>query len=144
MEKNERAPLWAWGAILTLLVLVLVGWGELYAQRQDRPEDVPLYGTFGTCRIVDIATFLTFDGDRFCLYLGQEGEVLDEGTWTMSEDTATLDGQDAVYDLVVKGDCLYLSGGAVQRLTRFERYEARPVYITAVAGPASEETAPPS
>ena len=121
-----------------------MGWGELYAQRQARPEDVPLYGTFGTCRIVDLATFLTFDGDRFCLYLGQEGEVLDEGTWTMSEDTATLDGQDAVYDLVVKGDCLYLSGGAVQRLTRFERYEARPVYITAVAGPASEETAPPS
>ena len=37
MEKNERAPLWAWGAILTLLVLVLVGWGELYAQWKARP-----------------------------------------------------------------------------------------------------------
>lgn len=63
MGKNERAPLWAWGAILTLLVLVLVGWGELYAQRQARPEGVPLYGTFGTCRTVDLATYLTFDGD---------------------------------------------------------------------------------
>ena len=137
MRKANKVSLLVWAVILLFLLFSLVGWGSLYAQRKAHPKDAALYGTFGTDRIVNFATYLTFDGDHFSLYLGEGGKALDEGTWAMSEDTAVLHGQDSVYDLVIKGNFVYLCGGDFDRMTRFEKFENNPVFTTVGLDPSS-------
>ena len=90
-----------------------------------------LYGTFRSDAVVSTATFATFDEDSFFLYLGKGGESIDHGTWTQSGDTAVLTGETDTYELVIKGNDIYLSGGAFNKLLRLSKVENTPVFISA-------------
>lgn len=130
MEKTYKGPYLIWMMLLLLTVCNFIGWGTLYVQQKVHPEDVTLYGTFGTHTIINFSTYLTFDGDTFYLYHGEGGDAVDEGTWIETQDMAVLHGQRADYDLVIKGETLYLFGGDFDRVTRFEQREKTPVFIT--------------
>ena len=129
MKRFIREYPLAMALILLLAVANVLGWGALYSYRAEVPDDTKLYGTFGTDRLVDQAVFLTFEDDVFYLYRGGSEDFLDQGSWTQSGSTAVLTGGSNVYDLVIKGDSLYLTGGAFDRLTRYLKMEHDPVLI---------------
>lgn len=119
-------------ALLILLIAGnVIGWSLLFVLRTEHPDDTALYGTFRSDAVVTTATFATFDEDSFFLYHGQGGESIDQGTWTQSDDTAVLAGETDTYELVIKGNDIYLSGGAFDNLLRLSKVENTPVFISA-------------
>lgn len=116
--------------ILLSLVFNLVSWSSLYAQQKEHPKDTTLYGTFGTSRVIESAAYLTFDSNHFYLYLGKDGKALDEGTWDRSDDKAILNGKHSAYNLIVKGNSIYLYGGGFTSVTQFDKYDDYPIFTT--------------
>ena len=102
----------------------------LVVQRYQHPPDTQLYGTFGTSRVINNAIYLTINADEFYLYRGLNLEIIDQGTWTQSDDIAILTSSDNVYSLLIKGDSIYLEGELFEGITRFVKFEETPIFIS--------------
>lgn len=124
--------------IVLLLVVSIFTCSLLVVQRYQHPPDTQLYGTFGTSRVINNAIFLTIDTDGFYLYRGLDREIIDQGTWKQSDDTAILTGSGDVYSLLVKGASVYLEGEMFEGITRFAKFEEMPIFISTSSEPMDE------
>ena len=113
-----------------LLVCCIVGWATHFCYRAQNPAETKLYGTFGTSTHLDSAIFVTFEEEKFTLYKTDGGEMIDEGTWTQTEDNAVLNGENSTYSLLVKGRSIYLSGGNFTRMVELIKMEETPIFVS--------------
>lgn len=118
-------------AIIILLIMCnIVSWIALFNYRVQHPSDTKLYGTFGTSIYLDSALFITFEDGNFYLYQTKDGEMIDQGTWSQTNDTAVLAGEKDTYSLLLKGPRIYFCGGDFAEFVEFTRMEQTPIFIS--------------
>ena len=113
--------------IAALLITNTASLVSFFQYRAVSPKDVPLVGTY-LYTYGPNATYLAFTREQ-TFYIWRQHDPIDHGTYEQNGQYVTLTSDDTVFQLLIKGEHIYVFDGDSNMITQYEKFENHPVFI---------------